>query len=609
MVSLDRIQLPSIIDTIVAVVESPVRAADRISHIAQKSLFCDCFSVFISIPCSLYRTIKVCVVNAITWVVDEAKSLCFRVYALYLDTVDFLVNHPATSDLFQWLVSFVIEDDHSAEKIVEAKKALNEKTRSSVYNETARVLSKYLISYLRHSLDNALVMHATVRPKWVSTLLWQKPDGTLTYSLTGRLLCSFLQKNEAVVERYIELNIIKRISHFADIIQKLQNAKRFAFLDLLRGVIATTGKTHFMELNAKAIHLAQHPPSEQERAHLEHERGVLQSRIMRSFDVIGEVFMKLLFPQGEKDIELPVSPMAASYLQTFLFELMKNEAVPAGACKAFTLGTTDYAKSMIMLEGFTLLGKLVDQETHSNVPNNEVHYPHVAELAVALEDTLPEIFDYGDPNFIPTSISEIAQKKLAGKTSQLMGEKLQTIPLQDLVLLGLDKLLPALNDGGTWVVEEGQKRFQMQPFQFEITLDDKRERERRYQEKTELKKRELKEYVDGIGKTRQGIEQLFQYAIFGANSPLYATPQQNSSIWDKIADTYHRLTKQVTSKGLSQIGLVERIGRLNQSLLVKLMLPEHHKLFIEVTQAIFELLGETAQFPDLRDPRYKKENN
>lgn len=609
MVSLDRVQLPSIIDPVVAVVESPQRPADRISHLAQKSLFSDWVSVAISFPCALYRTIKVCVVNAITWVIDEANTLCFRVYALYLDTVDFLVNHPVTSDLFQWLVSFVIEDNNSAEKIDEAKKALYEKTRTSVYNETAKVLSKYLISYLRHSLDNALTMHATVRPKWVSTLLWQKPDGTLTYSLTGRLLCSFLQKNEGLVERAIELNVVNRISCFADIIRIVQHNKRFAFLDLLRGVIATTGKAHFLELNARAIHLAQHPPSEQERAHLEYERGVLQSRIMRSFDVIGEAFMKLLFPQGEKDIELPLVPMAAPYLQNFLFEMLKKEAVPAVACKGFTLGTTEYAKSMIMLEGFKLLGKLVDQEIHSDVPNNEVHYPHIAELAVALEDTLPEIFDYGDPNFIPTSISEIAQKKLACKTSQLMGEKLQTIPLQELVLLSLDRLLSALNDGGTWVVEEGQRRFQMQPFQFEITLDDKREKERRYQEKTELKKRELKEYVDGIGKTRQGIEQLFQYAIFGANSPLYATPQQNSSFWDKIADTYNRLTKQMTSKGLSQIGLVERIGRLNQSLLVKLMLPEHHKLFIEVTQAIFELLGEKAQFPDLRDPRYKKENN
>ena len=609
MVLIERAQLPSIVDPVLPRVEPPAQNVERVRVIAQKSLFSDALSVALSFPCYIYRSVKIAIVNVFTAFIEEAKTILFRIYSLFWETYSSCVNHPATYDLFAWVSSFIVEDNSSAEKIVQAKQHLFEKTRTQVYNETAHTLSKYLIKYLRHSLDNAFEMHATVRPGWVSALSWQKPDGSMTFSLVGRLLRTYLKENEALVERYIELNILKRISCFVDIMQKVQSEKRFAFLDLLRGFIATNGKAHFYECNAKARHLAEHPPTDLELANMARDLQVLNGRFKTSFDVIAEVVMKMLFPQGEKDIELPMSATPASYLQHYLFELLKQEALPKVMTTGFSIATTEYAKYVIMLEGFKLLGKAVDQELHRNVPQLEIHYPQLAELSIALEDALPEIFDYGDPNFIPSSISSIAQKKLADKSADKMGEKLQTMTLQELVLMGLDKLLPALNDGGRWVEEEGQKRFLQQPFQFEITLDDKREKERQYQVKTERAKQDLTEYVASIGTTRHGIEQLFQYAVFGANSPHYYEPQQSSTVWEKISDFYHRVTKQVAATGVSQMGLVERLGRLNQALLGKMMRPEHHKLYIEFAQAVLELFGQRAPFPDLQDPRYKKENN
>lgn len=498
-----------------------------------------------------------------------------------------------------------ISDHGSAEKIAALQEALSRK-QTPVFIESAKFLAHFAAEYTKFHLEHALDQHPVNRPPWVSEMIYEKGEAALGYTFKGRILSAYLAKNSDIVSRYIELNILGLFSRLQDLLQELESKNSYILHDLVRAAQETATR-HFYDCRAKAkpqaAILGDHLAASIESAEEEEERRQYEKLF---FKTLSEGIIQMTYPRGGKELELPMASVMASYVNSFIIDTVKTQVLPDLLAQGFAESCTPYVKHLLFAQLIEQVRKVIDEENHKLTPTHNSDYKDQKKLEEAVHGCMIGFLNYVEPGLIAYIFQYLPQERVASMVAGIISEKLRHFKLQQFMQDGVAELLPAINEGGFWKEENGQKVWIKGPIKFELTLQEKIESEKRKNEKAEEQEKRLNALLAQTGNDLHGLSKMMQDKVFAvrganlvANEP---APEQNptwfASAKSFVSRAYVAASKVAVNATMRAVAVPRRVQELNHALVKKMILPVHEKLAFDLVQVACRVFGMKVTFPE-----------
>ncbi len=513
--------------------------------------------------------------------VDGVKALIAKVHFCFLNTYADVLGSSTMHKAMTSLLSLVVFDKGVEAKLADARTRLLHDVNCDYYLQTAQFFGLYVSQYMKSAFMHAPTMPKELRSEAMTQMLWQKPDGSLTYTFKGQAMLALVSENEELIAKYVELNFLEGISHFAERLHKIQSQNQFAFLDFVKDLI-DKAKGHLYECDYARKYPENIRPS------------TLPSDNTLTSDLI-EAGLSIFLPKGAKSLVLPIRDSLQDYVGEFVYSLLKTQILPDLLQEGLTLAKTPYVKNLLLSEGLRLEKINIEREFRPSVPLLKTEYPpkKLKELEKTLYNCLYTGFSYLIPDLLPTFASQLAPRTLAASGAEAMAEELPLISFQEIVRLIIEKMLVALDEGGQWKGKDGLQYFEHSEFRFEHTAATKLHNEIRLKEKTIFEQQRLLELAETTGADPKRLVQLVQSKAFRTNHAVYEhnTPGNFvSSFFAPLGSLYSNLTKQVSSVGVSRSGIPDLIQSLNRRIATQLQLPEHERIYTIFVYCVLDLL-------------------
>ncbi len=520
-----------------------------------------------------YDTCHFCVHTIATTV----ESTVVKVHSLFMNTYAAVFESRYLYSAVTRILSLLVFDKGSHEKLEAARELVASDVNGDYYVEIARFLGDYVSQFLKSAMENGCTMPEEMRAPWLAELLWQKPDGSYTYTFKGQVLKALVCENQELLARYIELGLLPGFANFAKRIQTIQSQNQFALLDLTKELLQVA-KEHIQSCD---------PAFEASSRTVVSEAEAIQNVI--------ETALSIFLPKGAKDLELPVRDSMVKHVGPYLYSVIKTEVLPRLLEVGLEVAKTPYVKTLLLNEGLTLEKINIEREYHPLVPALSNVYPQ--QKRKELEELLVPCLQVGFNYVMPESNGLLKQAPgiLAPSTAITMIEEMPKIHLQDIVRLALEKVAVVLDDGGAWNVRAGKRYFQQSEFRFEHTQEMKLYNDARLQEKTVAEQARLDELVRTTGADPQRLFQLFQSTLCRTNHAVYVAPSDGSesyisSALSRVSSFYGDLTKRVAEVLVQKGSVREFIRQLNQGIANKLLLAEHERVYVLFSECILKMI-------------------
>lgn len=377
-------------------------------------------------------------------------------------------------------------NDHYSAAIAEAQVQLDEVAGSSVPKEACHALSLFLGDYLdQYLLHPEEIETKELRLSALEGLIYEDESG-VHHTFLGQVLTNVAVNNKGLLQQTVEINLLKVMTSLLTTIKKLQEEKPYFLVDLLKDVMEETA--------AELDHIRK---GDQDNVEINIEEDELL------YKNLSKALLKLCFPQGASDIELPlvgVASYATSMVQSHLYGYIETQVIPKMIGKGFNEISSEKTREKILLIGFGKLQKVFRKgEVSTKVPiftrsPPEAPYERQDEFNKSFGAMVSAFVHYVDPStYRLMKALRVTQKieKQAAKVS----EKLVKLDLVAAMSLGLEKGVKGLVPEGSWSVNEDKmKVFEYRRPHFVIT---KAETEKK-REKKEALDEERKEKLDSV---------------------------------------------------------------------------------------------------------------
>ncbi len=454
------------------------------------------------------------------------------------------------------LLSLVFFDKNSEKKLQDAKDKLAQDPASDYYFEAAKVISEYTIQFLLTAIEE-------MRPfPWMKELIWEKPDGKMAYTILGQTLLTACTKHKILFSRYIELNLIQAFANFAKKIREIDDKRSFVLLDFVKdGLKEAREHLEFCQQEVRG----------QEKK----EKDDFATREEQLASQVIEGAFNLFFPNGEKDLQLPVRDSLIVYVKRFIYPFAKDSLVPKLVAEAFEFVKHDFVKTRLVREAIEAIKTHVETAKAPPEKPEEVHtqeYPGKKKLQNRFKKSINCSVRYLIPDSLPRLLALSLPDLIAKVATQALIKGVPGRSLQDLVPLAVQRLLSALTEDGKWddkglQLKGRQVHFTHKQFCFPLPPAPKEHSDKLFKDKLSEEQRRLRELIDTTGDNLDGLVNIIQVAL-GTKRP-----KQSTSWWGSLSGF-------LSQKTVTLAGAPEIIKDLNNALADKMLLPVHDRLIV-----------------------------
>ncbi len=526
-------------------------------------------------------------------VLTSCHNLAKKVHDFFLTLYAQILESKPFEIVSKRLLTLFIMDKDSERKLQEAKANIAWDHNSAHYMETARFFGKYVTSYLKSALANAKTMPDELRMPWMRELLWETPEGKLAFTLKGKILETAVLENEELIQRYVELNVLKGCARFAEKIHKIQSDNEFVFLDLVKDLLGVAD-SHLMRLD-------------QAKRHPEHavvDEVPLAQQEEEAKTALIKKAMEIFLPNGIEDFELPIRASFQTRVADVLYSLLEQRVLPTLIEEGLLIAKTPRVKSMLIYQGLMLEKVNIEVESKPDIPGLRTDYPptRLKELEEALHGTLYNGFSYAIPDQFSNFVTQVAPRTLASSGAETMAEVLPLISLQEVMRILMEKMLPCLDEGGRWEGKGSLIHFvSSDDFHFEHTLDQKLQNDRIREERTreELAKTAL--LAETAANDPKRIFQLVQSKVFRRNHAIFVPKEKEAPqnllgtifqpIVSSIVGVYDGFSKHASQWGVEKSGIPDLLTTVNTRMAKDLLDPKHERIFPLFANHVVKLLG------------------
>ncbi len=395
-----------------------------------------------------------------------------------IKTVSHQVKHAVIKKATSRVAALILPEPGTYKNEIETiRNELKTLTGNTVVAQTAQAIGKHSIQTSIWMLTHPEKLH----PKDVDNPLLRDyftcQEETVSVSVSGRSWLTLLQKHTALLEEVYELNILNMMKSALSRMKKIQEEKPFLLIELLQDTLHTLTQ-EIQGIDVKAIEAPSQTTSKTPRPRSQSDELFLES--------FSRKILKLLFPEGEKNIQTP-APFILKQ-ENKLFEKIKK-TIPFVASSAFDNLLSDEFKNTILAQMVTGLQTLFS-ETASNtspLPTTQptTSYPEANQNAFnqSIKKAVTAFIQYIDPSLPKWIVKKIALS--IGNKGSLLTEKLLSLDINQMMNSSLQKMVSKLSPNGKWVEKEGRMEFD---FVFE-------------KPKTFLEKEKLKQDQDVLNKS------------------------------------------------------------------------------------------------------------
>lgn len=537
--------------------------------------------------------VSIAVTDSASYLFELTKDAVLSTHTIFLDLYRQLVYSDRFAAYLARFIQYNIYPNNLLEQAQACRAEITLKTGSAICCEVARVGTEFAFAFLKEHVGNIESFEPSVRPDWVQKYLFCDNH----YTLTGSVVKKLVAANEQLCKTVIEYTLLKLLGNIHDHLQKIQSQQ-------VQGDALASDRQHFPLLDFLtdvlqnlAVHFSDSPDI------------IVASKEKQKpfYKALADALIPIGLPNGAQDLELPVSKTVASYLSVYIFDAIKDEAMPLVLNDLYDLARTKECKNILFLHALTALHEFIDQEHPVQVSGIPVQYHSVGMLSKAIHDALSSFLGYAnlDPGFLNWIVTRFAPQAVGRHAAESICRELEKRSLQQLLLEGLQKLLEDLNPGGKWQDDY----FQMAEVKFIKTAKEADLVKQTQQEKIALQDAKIAELLQKTGLDPKGL-------MLAAKSQIYAAPNNKEpsdaienqwavtrfarAVGSSFVQGYQLVSHGALKGGFALTDLPARINKLTITMCEKMKEPRHELLFFDIAQSAVQILVHKKNLPAVR---------
>jgi hypothetical protein len=538
--------------------------------------------------------VSTAVVDSAGYLFELTKDAVLSTHVIFLNLYRQLKYSDHLAHYLARFVQYNIHGNDLQQKVQACRAEIALKTGSPVCCEVARVGTEIAFAFLKEHVCNIESFDPSLHPDWVQKYLFRENH----YTLTGNIAKKLIDANEQLCKTVIESTLLKLLGNIHDHLQKVQSQgahgdagaahrEHFPLLDFLTDALENLA-VHFSDSPDTAVA----PKDKQEPF----------------YKALAESLLPIALPNGAQDIELPVSKTVASYLSVYIFNAVKDEALPLVLNDLYDQIRSKECKDLLILQALTALHEFIDQEHPQQASSGlPVQYHSVGKLSKAIHDALSSFLGYAnlDPGFLNWILTRFAPQAVGSHAAAAICKELEKRSLQQLFLEGLQEGLKEINPGGKWQDDH----FLMAQVTFTKTIQEAAHIKRLRQEKLALQDAEIAKLLQEIGLDPKGL-------MLAAKNQIYAAPNSKEpsdtienqwaitrlarAFGSSLAQGYQLVSHGALKGGFALADLPARINKLTVTMCEKMKEPRHELLFFDIAQSAVQILVHKKVLPAVR---------
>ncbi|MCE5294355.1 MAG: hypothetical protein LLF94_07045 [Chlamydiales bacterium] len=326
------------------------------------------------------------------------------------------------------------------DEITNLKQSLFDKTGAHIAAETAKVIAYRQIDKLEYYLTNYSSLAPEDAEHGINKNFLYVENGVVYRNITGESFLTVLTNHKDLLLETFELNTLRALNNSITYLLESQRQNSFFVVDLIQDAM----KEVTAELGVNT------PPVE----YNEHEQFMT---------CLEQACMKILFPHGEDDIEIPVS--LQGWINKKAFLTIQEKALPHKLGMLYHKATSEDTKYALLAKAIRKLKKALNDESKASSPSESA--PSQIDAVYSKEKS--QEFSKNLSDLLLVSIDHINMKSLkllkpvipsiiAAASDKIIAQIAKT-NLVGYTNKALKRLALHYNSQGSWTTVDEQDRF------------------------------------------------------------------------------------------------------------------------------------------------------
>lgn len=371
------------------------------------------------------------------------------------------------------------------EQLEVERQKLADLTKSTVAEETAKVIAKRQINKFTYLLSNL----DQLQPQDIEGSLKkfvQVAGGAVSLTVKGQLFLFALRVHKDLLERVFELNIMRAMCNAVSYVRDLQESQPLFLVELVQETL-------------KEITLELKRPQPLDESALEDEHGAFMHKLQQKI-------VKALFPHGADDIEIPLPLQKVIGLNQQAFLQLQESSLPRKMGVVYDRATSEVTK-------YKLLARVVDEvkKLLADIPEESelsAQAPQSPALSIEKQTAFNKHLEKALYQFLGCIDSKLVRffrpilaKQIAAR-GHIIVDKLVHIDLMKVLNESMHNACLRLSPEGEWYEDEdGNKRFQFAKND-PLTYSQRQQRE---QQELAQNKAHVENSIEHVAKDLNGL--------------------------------------------------------------------------------------------------------